>query len=299
MKDRSIARIVLAYSGGLDSSAIPWLADKYGAEIIAVTIDLGQGRALEAVRDRALASGALRAHVLDVRDDFAKRYLLRALRAGALYDDTRSMSDAIGLPLIAQTLVEIAAIEQTTAIAHGAAGYDARIGVAMLALNPAVTIVAPEREWEARHAEPVIASTAECPHEPAYVEIAFNRGVPSAINGVAMSLVDLIGSLDFIAGAHGVGRRGKLETPASIVLHAAHRDLHGTGSMSDETRRSLQTVRRKYVGILDSGAWFGPERQALDAEVDRIQEHVSGIVRLKLFKGGCAIVDRRLLTADC
>ena len=135
MKDRLIKRIVLAYSGSLDSSAVPWLAGKHGAEIVAVTIDLGQGRELEAVRDRALAGGALRAHVLDVRDDFAKRYLLRALKAGALYDGARSMVDAIGLPLIAKTLVDIAAIEQATAIAHGASGYDSRIGVAVQALN--------------------------------------------------------------------------------------------------------------------------------------------------------------------
>ena len=295
MKDRLIKRIVLAYSGGLDSSAIPWLAGKYGAEIIAVTIDLGQGRELEAVRDRALASGALRAHVLDVRDDFARRYLLRALKAGALYDQTRSMADALGLPLVAQTLVEIAAIEQTTAIAHGAAGYDSRIGVAVRALNPEVTIVAPERGWEARPAEPVIASTAEDPDEPACVEIAFDRGVPTAINGIAMPFADLIGSLDFIAGAHGVGRRGRLETPAAIVLHAAHRDLQAAVITGEETRRMLQTARQAYIGILDAGSWFAPERQALDAQVDHMQGHVSGVVSLKLFKGGCST----LRIADC
>ena len=293
MKDRLIKRIVLAYSGGLDSSAIPWLAGKYGAEIVAVTIDLGQGRELEAVRDRALASGALRAHVLDVRDDFAKRYLLRALKADALYDVARSMVDAIGLPLIAKTLVDIAAIEQTTAIAHGASGYDSRIGVAVEALNPAITMVAPERGWEPKPAESVAGPAGECPDEPAYVEIAFDRGVPTAINGIAMPFADLIGSLDFLAGAHNVGRRGRLETPAAVVLHEAHRDLQVAVITSAETHRLLEAARQAYIGILDEGSWFAPERQALDAEVDHMQEHVSGIVRLELFKGSCAIVERR------
>lgn len=298
MKDRLIKRIVLAYSGSLDSSAVPWLAGKHGAEIVAVTIDLGQGRELEAVRDRALAGGALRAHVLDVRDDFAKRYLLRALKAGALYDGARSMVDAIGLPLIAKTLVDIAAIEQATAIAHGASGYDSRIGVAVQALNPAITMVAPERGWEPKPAEPVAGTADECPDEPAYVEIAFDRGVPMAINGIAMPFADLIGSLDFLAGAHGVGRRGRLETPAAIVLHEAHRDLQAAVIAGEETRRILEAARQAYIGILDDGSWFAPERQALDVDVDRIQEHVSGIVRLKLFKGGLTLSEFRIQISD-
>ena len=223
-------RIVLAYSGGLDTSvAIPWLAEQYGAEVIAVTMDLGQGRELEEVRDRALAAGAVRAHVLDVREEFARDYILPALKADALYEDRYPLATALGRPLIARKLVEIAAIEQATAIAHGCTGKgndQVRLDVATRALNPAIKVIAPARDWGMTRPEeieyarargiPVPATVdspystdanlwgrsiecgvledpwteppeeiytltrppAECPDEPAYVEMTFERGVP-------------------------------------------------------------------------------------------------------------------------
>ena len=144
-------RIVLAYSGGLDTSvAIPWLAEKYGAEVVAVTMDLGQGRELEEVRDRALAAGAVRAHVLDVREEFAHDYVLPALKVDAIYDDRYPMGTALGRPLIARKLVEIAAIEQATAIAHGCTGKgndQVRLDVTARAINPAIWVIAPARDW--------------------------------------------------------------------------------------------------------------------------------------------------------
>src|SRR5438477_3032146 len=144
-------RIVLAYSGGLDTSvAIPWLAETYDAEIIAVTMDMGQGKELEDVRDRALATGAVRAHVLDVREEFARDYVLPALKAGAIYEDRYPIGTALGRPLIARKLVEIAGIEQATAIAHGCTGKgndQVRLDVTARALNPAITVIAPAREW--------------------------------------------------------------------------------------------------------------------------------------------------------
>src|SRR6202047_5438274 len=152
-------RIVLAYSGGLDTSvAIPWLKEKYNAEIIAVTMDLGQGRELEEVRDRALATGAVRAHVLDLREEFARDYALRALKAGALYEDRCPMAEALGRPLIAQKLVEIAALEQATAVAHGctAMGHEpVRLDAATRALNPSLKIIAPARVWSMTRAEEI------------------------------------------------------------------------------------------------------------------------------------------------
>src|SRR5437762_6155995 len=139
-------RIVLAYSGGLDTSvAIPWLAEKYGAEIVAVTMDLGQGTGLEDVRDSALAAGAVRAHVLDVREEFARDYVLRALQADAIYEDRNPLGTALGRPLMAQKLLEIAAIERAAAIAHGCTGKG--FDIAARTLNPAMVVVAPARDW--------------------------------------------------------------------------------------------------------------------------------------------------------
>ena len=350
-------RIVLAYSGGLDTSvAIPWLKEKYNAEIIAVTMDLGQGKELEEVRDRALATGAVRAHVLDLREEFARDYILPALKADAIYEDRYPMATALGRPLIGQKLVEIAEIEQATAIAHGCTGKgndQVRLDVTTRALNPKLKIIAPARDWgmtrpeEIEYAKqrniPVPAtvaspystdsnlwgrsiecgiledpwqeppeeiyaltkSPAECPDEPAYVEIAFERGVPSAINGVPMPLLDLIASLGTIAGAHGVGRidmvenrlvgiksREIYEAPAAAVLHAAHKELQKLVTTKDLERLS-RFVSLQYADLIYNGLWFTPTREALDAFVEKVQERVTGVIRLKLFKGDSRIVGRK------
>ncbi|HEX2443825.1 MAG TPA: argininosuccinate synthase domain-containing protein, partial [Vicinamibacterales bacterium] len=144
-------RIVLAYSGGLDTSvAIPWLAEQYGAEVVAVTLDLGQGRELEDIRERALAIGAVRAHVLDVRDEFAREFILPALKAGAIYEDRYPLATALGRPLIARRLVEIAHLEGAAAIAHGCTGKgndQVRLDVSARALDPKIKVIAPARVW--------------------------------------------------------------------------------------------------------------------------------------------------------
>ena len=239
-------RVLLGYSGGRESAiAIPWLAEAYGAEIVTLTLDLGQGGDLEDVRDRALAAGAVRAHVLDVREEFTRQYILRALKAGALFHDGRSTATMLGRPLIAQKLVEIAGIEQTTTIAHGAAD-DPRIGVAARALNPATSrFVTPAMTGSPggnrRERGSAMKFAGESPDEAAFVEITFDRGVPTAINGIAMQLFDLIGSLDIIAGAHGLGSIDHLETPGAGVLHAVHTDLE-SGALTDETRRFSRAV---------------------------------------------------------
>ena len=171
-------RIVLAYSGGLDTSvAIPWLAEKYGAEIVAVTLDLGQGRELEDVRDRALATGAVRAHVLDVREEFARDYVLPALKADAIYEDRYPMGTALGRPLIARKLMEIAAIEQAAAIAHGCTGKgndQVRLDVAARSLNPAITVLAPARDWGMTRADEIEYARARGVRVPATVNSPYS-----------------------------------------------------------------------------------------------------------------------------
>lgn len=349
-------RIVLAYSGGLDASvAIPWLKERYGAEIIAVTMDLGQGVELEAIRNQALAAGAVRAHVLDVREEFARDYVVPALKGAAIREGRDPMATALGRPLIARKLVEIAAIERAAVVAHGCAGKgrdQARLELATRALDPTLHVMAPAREWGLTRLEgiefarargipvPVAAESpyrtdatlwgrsiecavldgawrdppadlytltkapGDCPDEPAYVEIAFERGAPSAINGVAMPILDLIASLGFIAGAHGIGRidmeenrvvgtesREICEAPAAVVLHAAHLDLQKLVTTGD-LDRLCRIVSLEYAGLIHNGLWFTPMREALDAYVEKVQERVTGAVRLKLFKGDCRIVGR-------
>ena len=293
-------RIVLAHAGGLDTVvAIPWLADTYRAEIIAVTVDLGQKKQwLEEARDRALATGAVRAHVVDVRDEFARDYLARGLKAGLFHDDPLATSEMLARPLIAQTLVSIAGIEQSRAVAHGDRGGSggASLARAVRALDPGLTLLAvpasmslPREErsamTEAQEERPVpFRTTAAWPAEPAFVDVALQRGVPTGVNGVSMPWMDLVESLDILARAHGVG------PSALVVLDAAHRALEGA-TLSSDAERFGGEVAREYVRMLGDGSWFSPMRHALDAYVDRVQEPVTGVVRLKLHQADCVVVD--------
>jgi argininosuccinate synthase len=350
-------RIVLAFSGGLDTSvAIPWLADRYGADIVTVTLDLGQGRELDAARERALGIGAVRAHVIDAREEFARAFILPALQAGALYEGRYPLAAALGGPLIARHLVEIARIEGATAVAHGCTGKgteQVRIDLSVRALEPGITVLAPAREWEMTRPEeiayarqrgiPVSASTespysmdanlwgrsveggvledpwaevpedifqltrnpADAPDTPAYVEIAFERGVPASINGIEMGPVELIQSLETIAGAHGVGRidmvenrlvgiksRELYEAPAAVALHTAHHDLQQFVTPRELERLSSQ-LSSVYADLAYNGLWFTQTREAIDALVASVQARVTGVVRLKLFKGACHVAGRR------
>jgi len=339
------SRIVLAYSGGLEASvAVPWLKEHYGGDVVAVTLDLGQGRELEEVRDRALAAGALRAHALDVRDEFARDFVLPSLQAGALRDERDPLAPALAEPLVAKKLVEIAAIEQAGAVAHGGmACASERLEACLRALNPDLRILAPGREggiargrdlpagqcpigsnlWgrsiEAEAVtdtwtplpEDIFTTTKradDAPDTPAYVEISFDRGVPVAINGIAMSLTELVESLSIIAGQHGIGRidaiedgpQGKVrriyEAPAAVVLHAAHRALE-TLSLPGELTQLARELGGRYVELVRDGRWFTPTREALDAFFGAMQANVSGMVRVKLFKGQQSMSGRTLAAA--
>ena len=272
-----MSRIVLAYSGSAATAgSVRWLAGRHDAEVVTLTLDLGQGKELEAVRDRAFSIGAVRAHVLDVHDQFVRDYLLRAFKAGAVFDGERSLVPALNRPLIAERLVEIARIEQATVVAHACAPGDDRIATAVRMLDPAFTVIVVPRDAatpaaSARHAMPI-------PSEPAFVDVGFDRGAPVAINRISMPLLDLISSLGIIARAHGI-------PDALQILSTAHDHLQQA-----VTPKADGDVRRRYIAILDSGEWFGAERQKLDGAIAKTQERVSGTVRLKLFQAGCEIV---------
>ncbi len=279
-------RVILAHSGGLDTAAaIPWLAGTHGAEVIAVTIDLGQKKEwLEEVRDRALATGAVRAHVVDVRDEFARDYLVRGVKAGLLGTDPAAMATRLACPLVAQTLVSIAAIEQARTVALGDLDATGPLAALVQAIDPRLAIVA----VPASMATPPEASApprgcGALPSEPAFVEMAVSRGVPTGVNGVAMPWLDLVGSLDILARAHGVG-------PSALVLVTVAHDALQKETVPAEAIRFSGPVADEYRRMLRDGSWFSPMRQALDAYVDKLEERVGGVVRLQLFNGACTVV---------
>jgi argininosuccinate synthase len=301
-------RIVLAYSGGLGSSvAIRRLGEQCDAEVVAVTMDLGERAEPQAIRDQALAAGAVRAHVLDVREEFACEHFLPALKADVTCENGCPMGRAIGQALIAAKLVEIASIEQATTVAHGCTeGSDQeRIETCVRALNPAIKIIPAAREerlgdfWTPPpdRIRAQMKAPFECPAEAAYVEISFERGVPIAINGVAMPLMELIESLRTIAGAYGVGRIDSVENrvideaPDSVVLHLAHNELQRLVTTAEAARFS-RSVSLEYAEIVRKGLWYSPLREALDAYIAKTQERVSGAVRLKLSNGDCRVVSK-------
>ena len=281
-----MTRIVLAYPlwlGGpepFDDDGIAWLGEQHAAEVVTLMLDVGQGRALEALRDRALTAGAVRAHVLDVADEFAGRFVLPTLKAGALHLDGRSSTLGLARMITAQKLVEVAAIEQTMTVAHGYADHDRRIATAVRTLDHRLAVIALPQAIAASTPAPTDppASEAAGSSEAAFVELTFARGQPTAINGVAMPLTDLIGSIDMLVR----------KSPATIVLHGAHRGLQES-VIADPSE--LQSIARQYSELIDTGAWFSPARQELDAVVDEVEQRVSGTVRLQLSSDACRIVE--------
>ena len=350
-------KIVLGYTGNLETSvAIPWLAEKYGAEIVTITMDLGQGVPLDDIKERALASGARRAHVLDLREEFARDFILPALQAGAVYEGRYPLATALGRPLIAKHLVHIAHVEGAAAIAHGSTGQgndQVRMDVSARALDPRLTIIAPAREWGLSRSDevgfarergiPVPAvmqgpynidvnlwgrsvaggvlddpwreppadvftltkAPAEAPDESAVVELTFERGMPAELNGVPMPFLDLIQSLETIAGVHGIGRidmvenrtagaksREVYEAPAAVVLHTAHREMQDFVTPRD-LERLTSDLGVKYADLVYKGLWYTPTREAIDALVRHVQGSVNGIIRMRFFKGECRVIGRR------
>jgi len=350
-------RIAVAYSGGLDTSVIvKWLQEKYNAEIITVTGNLGQKKELIGVKEKALKTGAKKAYVQDLRKEFVEEYIWPSLKAGALYEYNYPMATAIGRPLLAKSLVEVALKEGCTAVAHGCTGKgndQVRFEVAVAALAPELKVLAPVREWEFKSREEEIAycekydipvsatkknpysidenlwgTAIECgvledpmveppadayqrtvpaslaPDKPTYVSIEFNNGVPVAFNGKKMAGADLIDLLNEIAGANGIGRldlienrlvgiksREVYEAPAATVLHFAHRELERI-VLDKDTAHYKAKLANDYADMIYNGLWFTPLRVAMDAFINETQKVVSGLVKVKLYKGNLDIAGR-------
>ena len=346
-----IKKVVLAYSGGLDTSVIiPWLKENYeDCEVIAMCADVGQGDELAPVKEKALKSGASKVYIQDVRKTFVEDYIWPVLKAGAIYEGKYLLGTSFARPIIAKAMVEIAEKEGADAIAHGATGKgndQVRFELTVKALAPHLKIVAPWREWHIRsredaidyaekHGIPVpvtkkrpysmdrniwhlshegadledpwnepkedvymVTKTPEqAPDKATYVEIAFEKGIPVAVDGVKLDGVALVEQLNELGAANGIGiaditenrlvgmkSRGVYETPGGTILFYAHRELEYL-TLDRATMHYKEQVAVRYAELVYDGMWFSPLREALAAFVDHTQQNVTGLVRLKLYKG--------------
>ena len=357
---RDVKKVVLAYSGGLDTSIIlKWLQTTYGCEVVTFTADLGQGEELEPARKKAEMLGVKKIYIEDLREEFVRDFVFPMFRANALYEGQYLLGTSIARPLIAKRQIEIARETGADAVCHGATGKgndQVRFELAYYALEPGITVIAPWREWNLssrtelldfaeKHQIPIAkdkrgeapfsvdanllhisaegkvledpwhepeefvysrtVAPEKAPDEPEYVEIEFERGDAVAVNGEKLSPARLLAKLNEIGGRNGVGRldlvenrfvgmksRGVYETPGGTVLHAAHRAIEsltldrGAAHLKDE-------LMPRYAELVYYGFWFAPEREMLQAAIDKSQEHVAGTVRLKLYKGGIRTVGRK------
>jgi len=351
-------RVVLAYSGGLDTSvAVRWMIDTYGVEVIAVAADVGQergeGEDLEAVRQRALTAGAVEAVVVDCREEFAADFLVPALKANAMYEGRYPLVSALSRPVIVKHMVAAARQFGADAVAHGCTGKgndQVRFEVSTRALAPDLEVLAPVRGWGMtreesilyayRHDIPITATkeklysiddnlwgraiecgemedpwavpppgvwsmTKQTATEPRDLTVAFDAGVPVALDGERMALVPLIEKIGAIVGSYGWGRidmvenrrvgiksRETYECPASLALILAHNDLESI-TLERDLAREKARLEPRYAELVYDGLWFSPLKQALDAFVDESQQYVTGEVRLRLEPGSCRVTGRR------
>ena len=356
---QNIKKIVLAYSGGLDTSVIlKWLQDAYQAEVVTFTADLGQGEELEPARRKAEKAGIKDIYIDDLREEFVRDYVYPMVRANAVYEGQYLLGTSIARPLISKRLVEIAHETGADAVAHGATGKgndQVRFELGVAALDPSLKVIAPWREWDLNSRTKLIAYAEEngievpsdkrgeapfsvdanlwhtssegkmledpaeeafnevclhtqhpedAPDQPEYVTIGFERGDAVSINGEAMSPASILTKLNELGAKHGIGRldlvenrfvgmksRGIYETPGGTILMAAHRGIEqltldgGAMHLKDE-------LMPKYAKLVYNGFWFSPEREMLQAAIDHSQRHVTGEVRLKLYKGNVLVVGR-------
>lgn len=355
---KGVKKIVLAYSGGLDTSVIlKWLREEYQCPVVAFAADLGQREDWDAVRRKGLATGAEKVIVSDLREEFVREFVLPAFRANAIYEGSYLLGTSLARPAIAREQVRIAREEGADAVSHGATGKgndQVRFELTYLALDPKLTIIAPWRIWDlnsrarlqafaAEHSIPVpvtrekpyssdenllhisfeggiledpwnepaadmfqlTVAPEKAPDRPVYVELDFEGGNPVAVDGERLDPVRLLGRLNELGGANGIGRldmvenrfvgmksRGVYETPGGTILRTAHRDLE-TITLDREVMRIRDSLVSRYSELIYNGFWFSPEMRLLQKTMDETQRTVNGTVRLKLYKGGCMPVGRK------
>ena len=349
-------KVVLAYSGGLDTSvAISWLKQK-GFDVVACCLDVGEGKDLDFIKEKAIKVGACASYVIDTKEEFAKDFALVALQAHAMYEGKYPLISALSRPLIAKKLVEVAEKENAVAVAHGCTGKgndQVRFEVSIQALNPDLKVFAPVREWSWSREEEIEYAkqnnipipinldspysidqnlwgrSNECgvledpwaappegaydltealehtPDTPDIIEITFKEGVPVALNGVEYSLAALIQKLNMIAGKHGVGRidhvenrlvgiksREVYECPGAWTLIKAHKELEDL-TMVKELAHFKPVIEKKLTELIYEGLWFSPLKDSLIAFLKQSQSFVTGVVRVKLFKGHAIVEGRK------
>jgi len=357
---RDIKKVVLAYSGGLDTSVIlKWLQENYRCEVVTFTADLGQGEELEPARKKAEMLGIKEIFIEDLREEFCRDFVFPMFRANALYEGQYLLGTSIARPLIAKRQIEIAKQTGADAVAHGATGKgndQVRFELSYYGLNPDIKVIAPWREWDLtsrtrlieyaeKHQIPVakdkrgeapfsvdanlLHSSSEgkvledpwiepeemvyqrtispeaAPDKAVVIEIGFKKGDAVSIDGEALSPAALLTKLNALGKANGIGRldlvenrfvgmksRGVYETPGGTILHAAHRGIEsitldrGAAHLKDE-------IMPRYAELIYNGFWFAPEREMLQALIDKSQEHVEGAVRVKLYKGNATVIGRK------
>ena len=354
----NVKKVVLAYSGGLDTSVIlRWIKEEFGCEVIAFCADLGQGEDLQAIKRKAVDTGASKAVIGDLREEFVKNYVFPMLRGNAIYEGSYLLGTSIARPLIAKAQIDVAVRERADAVSHGATGKgndQVRFELTYYALKPAINVIAPWRLWSLnsrtaliayarKHGIPVPVTKArpystdrnlfhisyeggiladpwkepppdmfvwcrpleEAPNRAEYVEIAYRRGDPIAINGKTMSAAKLLAQLNDLGAKHGIGRvdlvenryvgmksRGVYETPGGTILHAAHRALESI-TMDREVMRLRDSLIPRYAEMIYYGYWFSPEREVLQGVIDAAQRNVNGTARLKLYKGNVVVAGRK------
>jgi argininosuccinate synthase len=355
---KEVKKVVLAYSGGLDTTVIlHWLKENYNCKVITFTADLGQEDELEGLEEKALSSGADKAYVVDLKEEFITDYVFPVLKAGAIYEGTYLLGTSFARPIAAKEQVKIAEKEGADAVAHGCTGKgndQVRFELTYKALNPKLKIIAPWREWDIKSREDEIdyaekynlattstrkkiyssdtnlwhrsieggilenpwsefpkdahlytISPEDAPDTAETVEIAFEKGIPIAVNGKNLSPVDLLVQLNKLGKKHGIGTvdmvenrlvgiksRGVYETPGGTILYEAHKQLESI-ILDANTLHHKMDVANLYARLVYYGLWFSELKEALDAFIDKTQEKVSGVVRLKLYKGNVITLGRK------
>ncbi|WP_213662789.1 argininosuccinate synthase [Stutzerimonas stutzeri] len=356
-----IKKVVLAYSGGLDTSVIlKWLQDTYNCEVVTFTADLGQGEEVEPARAKAQAMGVKEIYIDDLREEFVRDFVFPMFRANTVYEGEYLLGTSIARPLIAKRLIEIANETGADAISHGATGKgndQVRFELGAYALKPGVQVIAPWREWDLTSRETLVAyaekakipvdfakagkkspysmdanllhisyeggvledtwteheedmwrwsvSPEKAPDVPTYIELTYRKGDIVAIDGVEMTPATVLAKLNEIGGANGIGRldivenryvgmksRGCYETPGGTIMLKAHRAIESI-TLDREVAHLKDELMPKYASLIYNGYWWSPERQMLQTMIDASQEHVNGVVRLKLYKGNVIVTGRK------